>query len=234
MDLLRSDEVSYIDELVEATGASPSTIRRDIVSMETSGLVTALRAGAVKANERLLELPASTKALINKNEKAKIAAAAARLVEDGDTIYIDSGTTALQMMQFLQNCRIHVVTSNTHVLAVAHDPKIRITMLAGEFLNDTGSVAGSLTERLLGDFFFDKSFLGASGCSGRAGVNTFDIREATKKRIVHQNSRDCYVLLDSTKFGTSTLCKALEISECRLITDEYHELLAQAKSYIIA
>lgn len=234
LDQVRAADVSYIDDLVAATGASPSTVRRDVDSMVTSGLVTALRGGAVKANDRLLELPAATKALINKQEKARIAAAAARLVEDGDTIYIDSGTTTLQMMKFLQGRRIHVITSNTHVLAVAHDPNIRITMLAGEFLDDIGSVAGSLTEMLLNDLYFDKSFLGASGCSERAGINTFDIREARKKRIVHDNSRETYVLLDGTKFQTSTLCKALEISECQLITDKFHELLGSARSYIVA
>lgn len=234
MDLLHTTEVSYIDDLVEATGASPSTIRRDVGSLEVSGLVTALKGGAVKANNRLLELPAATKALINKKEKARIAAAAARLVQDGDTIYLDSGTTILQMVRFLQGRELHVITSNTDILAVKHDSKIRITMLAGDFLDDIGSVAGSLTEMLLQDFFFDKSFLGASGCSERAGINTFDIREARKKQIVHENSRESYVLVDSTKFGISTLCKALEISECRVITDRYDELLSQARSYTVA
>lgn len=234
MELLRSSDVAYIDDLVEATGASPSTVRRDIGSMEIAGHVIALRGGVVKANERQLELPAAQRALINKKEKAAIAAAAAELVEDGDTIYVDSGTTTLQMLPHLQSKSIHVITSNTHLLAVAHDPRMRVTMLAGEFLDDIGSVAGSLTERLLSEFYFDKAFLGASGCSERAGVNTFDIREATKKRLVHRNSRDCYVLLDSTKFEKSTLCKALDLAECDFITDKYHELLALARSYIVA
>lgn len=106
-------------------------------------------------------------------------------------------------------------------------------MLGGDYLSDIGSVAGSLTERELSNMFFDKAFIGASGVSGQAGVSTFDIREATKKRIVHDNSKEPYVLVDSTKFGTTTLCKALDLRECILVTDRYHELLDQAKSYII-
>lgn len=70
--------------------------------------------------------------------------------------------------------------------------------------------------------------------SERAGVNTFDIREATKKRIVHDNSKESYVLMDSTEFGTTTLCKALDLRERVLVADRYHVLLEDASSYIVA
>ncbi|MGB7963368.1 MAG: DeoR/GlpR family DNA-binding transcription regulator [Propionicimonas sp.] len=234
LEALRSAETVYIDDLVDTTGVSPSTVRRDIDALVKSGQVIALRGGAVRLNERLSELPSKAKALINKDAKVAIAAAAAREVNNGDTIYIDSGTTTLQMMPFLRGRKIQVITSNTQLLNSGFDKRMRITILAGEYLPSIGSIAGSLTERLLKDMFFDKAFIGASGCSAKAGINTFDIREATKKRIVHDNSDESFVLIDSTKFGKSTLFKALELSECALITDRYHELLASARSYQIA
>lgn len=234
LETLRKSDVAYINDLVAASGVSSSTVRRDIDSLVKSGQVIALRGGAIRLNEKLSELPTATKALINKNEKTAIAATAARQVADGDTIYIDSGTTTLQMFPFLRGLRLQIVTSNTHLLALVPDSGIRITILGGDYLASIGSVAGSLTERILNDMFFDKAFIGASGCSEKAGINTFDIREATKKRIVHENSTESYVLLDSTKFGKSTLCKALEIRDCTLITDQYNDILTTAKSFMIA
>lgn len=233
LETLLSADMVYIDDLVDSIGVSPSTVRRDIDALVKSGQVIALRGGAVRLNERLSELPSKAKALINKDAKVAIAAAAAREVSDGDTIYIDSGTTTLQMMPFLRGRRIQVVTSNTHLLNLLPDERMRITVLAGEYLASIGSIAGSLTERLLHDMFFDKAFIGASGCSAKAGLSTFDIREASKKRIVHDNSNESFVLIDSSKFGKSTLFKALELQECALITDRYHELLASARSYVV-
>lgn len=234
LEQLRGAQLAHIDDLVETTGASASTVRRDIDALVKSGQVIALRGGAIRLNNRLSELPAATKALINREAKQAIAAAAAALVTDGDTVYIDSGTTTLLMMPLLQSRRIHVITSNTQLLTMTPGEKMRVTILAGDYNASIGSISGSLTERLLGDLYFDKAFVGASGCSAKAGINTFDIREATKKRIVHDNSDEPYVLLDSSKFGKSTLCKALDLDECCVITDAYHELLGAAKSSIIA
>lgn len=234
LEILKKSEIASIDEFVEASGASASTVRRDIDSLVKAGKVIALRGGAVKLNDRLSELPTTAKALINKDEKRAIAAEAAKHVSDGDTIYIDSGTTTLQLFPLLRGLNLQVVTSNTHLLTLMPDPGIRITILGGEYLPRISSVAGSMTERLLNDLFFDKAFIGASGCSAKAGISTFDVREAAKKRIVHENSNESYVLCDQTKFGKSTLYKALDIRDCNIITDEYNELLASAKSYIIA
>lgn len=148
-------------------------------------------------------------------------------------IYIDAGTTALQVIPYLKGLNLQVVTTNTHLLTLLPDPGIRITVVAGDYLANTGSIVRSLTEDLLRRMFFDKAFIGASGISDRAGVNTFDVREAMKKQIVHANSETSYVLVDHTKFDKSSLYQAIEPSETVIITDEYHELLASAKGHIL-
>lgn len=233
LEAIRKHEVVHIDDLIELTGASPSTVRRDVDSLQKSGEVIALRGGAVQLNERFSELPVATKALINQKQKTAIASFAARQVSDGDTIYLDSGTTALQMMQFLRGMRLHVVTSNTYVVNLVPDPKIKVTLLPGEYHADIGSVSGTLTERMLRDFYFDRAFIGGNGCSKEMGISTFNVREAAKKQIVQQNSHEDFVLIDSSKIGRITTCKALELSNCTVITDAPHELLdLVAKTHI--
>ena len=106
-------------------------------------------------------------------------------------------------------------------------------MLAGDYLANTGSIVGSLTEDLLRRMYFDKAFIGASGISTRSGINTFDVREAMKKQIVHANSDQSFILVDHTKFGKSSLYEALKPSETVIVTDAYHELLETAKGYLL-
>lgn len=228
-----SDSVS-IDELIAATGASPSTVRRDIRVLEEAGQVVSLRGGAVRRDHRFTELPAAAKSLLNQPEKAAIARAAASLVEDGDTIYLDSGTTATSMLEYLQGTRVHVITSNTQVLAAQISPTISITMLGGDYLPDLGSIVGALTDRMLNDLFFDKAFVGTNGISRSAGITTFDMREANKKRLAHEHSQKTFVLADSSKLGQVSLCRAFELNDATVITEKYAEVLQGAHDFIVA
>lgn len=232
--LVREAEVMTIDELVEVMGVSSSTVRRDINRLMEVGDLIALRGGSVRLNEQVSEPSTSAKALLNPAAKTVIAEVAANLVDDGDVIYLDSGSSALQMMPLLQHKRIQLVTSNMQVLALADDFAGSIIVLGGEYLPNLGSVVGPMTARELSQMSFDKAFIGASGCSRRGGINTFDMREASKKRIVHERTRRPYVLADSSKFGVDTFYTAIDLAECQVITEAYDELLESAQGYLIA
>ncbi|WP_255521783.1 DeoR/GlpR family DNA-binding transcription regulator [Frondihabitans sp. VKM Ac-2883] len=202
--------------------------------MEEAGQLVSLRGGAVRLDDRPVELPVFAKSLIKKAEKAAIGRAAAELVHDGDTVYLDSGTTATSMIQHLRGIRVHVITSNTQVFALPIDKKVQITVLGGDYLNEIGSIVGAMTDRMLGDLFFDKAFLGANGISRDAGVTTFDIREANKKRLAHEHSRETFVLADGSKLGQVSLCRSLDLSSATIITDEYADVLTAARAYLVA
>lgn len=233
LSLLADDTVLFLDDVAEALGVSPSTVRRDVASLAGTGEVVALRGGGLRRANRVSELSSVAKAQINVVAKRAIAAKAVELVDDGDTLYLDSGTTTLQMMPLLKGRRVQVVTSNTQALGLVPEG-VRVSLLGGDYLANIGSVAGSLTERMLADMYFDKAFLGASGCSRAAGVSTFDEREAAKKRLVHERSSHAYVLVDSSKFEVSTLHRALPLEVCSIITEKFHDLLELARSYWLA
>jgi DeoR family transcriptional regulator, fructose operon transcriptional repressor len=233
LGLLSEDAVVLLDELAEALGVSASTVRRDVAALVDAGEVDALRGGGVKRAGRASELPSLTKAQLHVEAKRAIAAAAVRLVSDGDTIYLDSGTTTLQMVPLLEGRQVQVVTSNTQALGLAPDG-LRVLLLGGDYLASIGSVAGPWTDRMLSDLFFDKAFLGASGCSAQAGISTFDVREAAKKRLAHEHARETFVLVDSSKFGVSTLHRALPLDECVIVADRFDPILEAARSYHLA
>ena len=91
-----------------------------------------------------------------------------------------------------------------------------------------------MTDSELENMYFDKAFIGASGFSLEAGINTPDPREAKKKQIVKKNSKETYVLMDSSKSGKSTLCKALELKEVTIICEKETPILLEAGNYLLA
>ncbi|MBO0985506.1 DeoR/GlpR family DNA-binding transcription regulator [Rathayibacter sp. SD072] len=234
LDRVALGDSILIEDLVTATGASSSTVRRDIRLLEEAGRVVSLRGGAIRAQGRGAELPAAAKSLINHAEKVAIARAAASLVVDGDTIYVDSGTSLTEFMLALTDVRAHVITSNTQVLALVPPPAITVTALGGDYLPDIGSVAGTMTDRQLDELYFDRAFIGVTGIHAQAGVTTFDVREANKKRIVQAHSRETFVLADSSKFDVISLCRSFSLADCVVVSDSDGAVLSAAASSIIA
>jgi len=234
LDRVALGDSILIDDLVTATGASPSTVRRDIRELERSGQVVSLRGGAIRAEERAAELPAALKSQINRDEKVAIARAAAAMVVEGETIYVDSGTSLTEFMIALPDIGVHVITSNTQVLGMVPRPRVTVTALGGDYLPDIGSVAGTMTDRQLEDLYFDRAFIGVTGIDVAAGVTTFDIREANKKRIVQAHSRETVVLADSSKFDVVSLCRSFSLSACTVVSDLRAPVLEAARSFVVA
>ncbi|CAM4167264.1 DeoR/GlpR family DNA-binding transcription regulator [Paenibacillus alkaliterrae] len=235
LEEVEKKEIVYVEELAQTMkSTSLSTIRRDLKTLADEGQIELLRGGAVRIKEDAYETPIQTKVLLNIEKKDQIAKFAASLVNEGDVIYIDSGTTVFEMIKYLKEKNIKVVTSNTKVIAEIDDAKFSCIVLGGEVTKSLASIAGPLTETQLDSMFFDKAFLGASGYSLKSGINTPDPKEAKKKEIVKNNSADIYVLLDSSKANKTTFCKAFGIEECIIITDESNDTLEKHAKYFVA
>ena len=234
LELLCENEIMSLEALQKQLAPSSlSTIRRDILAMQQENQVQMLRGGSVKLSAAEdVELPVAEKARMNIDSKERIACCAAEFVRDGETIYIDSGTTTALMTHYLRDKNITIVTSNTNILNEANRLQGALIILGGELNKTIASISGPITDRQLGEMLFDRAFIGASGFSLHGGVSTFDMREASKKRIVKANSQITYVLADASKAGRNTMCKAFPLTECVLITDQENELTTQISSVI--
>ncbi|NMB01908.1 MAG: DeoR/GlpR transcriptional regulator [Firmicutes bacterium] len=232
---LEKKEIVYLQELCEKfQDTSEATIRRDLKLLEEEGFIDILRGGAAKLRTIAYEVPLKTKERLNTEEKERIARYAASLVEDGEIIYLDSGTTATKMVKYLADKKITVVTSNTEIFPFLAECAFTCLFLGGEVSTVLGSVYGPVTEEQLSNLFFDQAFLGANGYSVKSGINTPDVREARKKRLVMEHSKKTYVLMDSSKANKQTLCKALDFHECIIISDSPNELLENHAKYLLA
>lgn len=235
LEELDKKEIVDLDELVAALKTvSHSTVRRDLKVLSDEGQVILLRGGGVKLKRGSSDTPVHSRSIINIKEKDMIAKRAAELVKDGEVVYIDSGTTPVRMLKYLRNKRISVVTTSTILLNELEGSRLECIVLGGHVNKSTASIVGPITDNLLREMHFDKAFLGASGYDVTAGVNTPDYQEANKKRIVKANSRECYVLADSSKEGKVTMCSAFDLSGITLITEKISENLSKYVQYVLA
>ncbi|MCD8121763.1 MAG: DeoR/GlpR family DNA-binding transcription regulator [Clostridiales bacterium] len=229
----KKEVVSLNDFLEELDGVSESTIRRDLKTLEAEGQIIMLRGGGACLKQGSYEVPINSKAIKNVNEKEMIAKYAAGLVNDGESIYLDSGSTLLRMVQHLLNKDITIVTTNAGIFQDLQDARFKCFTVGGELNVKTASILGTRTNSELSEMYFDKAFIGCNGFSERAGVSTPDIREAEKKQIVCRNSEASYVLADSSKSGKNTLCKVFELGEVPIICEKETDMLIASGNYIV-
>lgn len=221
LKLLEGRDLVWLEELQdEIPGVSSSTLRRDIKELERLGKVERLQGGAIKASSPTNELPTSVKTALHADEKVAIARIAAREVSDGDTIYLDSGTTCTALLRELVGRDVNVVTTNTDALAlVTPGSPLRVTLLGGAYDPAIGSISGPLTQENIGRHVFAKAFIGANGIDARFGITTPSLAEAAKKQAVAARAQRVYVLADSSKFRQVTAIQTLELADVTVISE---------------
>jgi len=179
-----------------------------------------MRGGAVRIKQGDFDEPVVKKKLLNSEAKETIARKAAELVEDGDCVYIDSGTTTVAMLKYLHGKNITIVSSSTQLIENMLIKGAKCILLGGEVGDDLESVFGAVTEKMISTMYFDKAFIGGNGYVEDGGVYTYDANEARKKEVAKDYSRVAYVLMDTSKKNKYAFSKAFDLSECILITEE--------------
>lgn len=221
LSILEQDDMIKIEELHKYfPDISVSTLRRDLKELEKNRKIEPLSCGAIKKFSTLDEIPISTRSELESEKKEKIAEAAADLVYDGDTIYLDSGSTCTMILNKLLNKKIIIYTTNTNVFSINTEVAAEIIILGGKFNPINSSLTGSLTEDSLKDLFFNKSFVGANGIDEVFGVTTPTMEEAKKKKLVKEHSDQIYLVCDSSKFHKLSHVKAFELKDVMIISDE--------------
>jgi len=223
MELLSSKDVITIDEIQNSIpDISTSSIRRDLKTLESEGRVVLLSGGAVRSANENLDLPIVEKSYHNKNEKNVIAEMAAELVDEGDTIFIDSGTSCTAFASKLLNRNITIVTTNTSLTTLKF-AKAQVMLLGGISSYERSSVYGPVTEKNMTQFYFSKAFIGTSGLDVNKGATTANIFESNVKRLAHEASKTTYVLCDSSKFGRIFANSAFLLQDIIVISDKWDD-----------
>lgn len=228
LENLANVELLKIDELQELLpDVSISTLRRDLKEMEREGRIDLLSGGAVKLCTVSHERGVQVTGALHIEEKEAIARRAALEVQDGDAIYIDSGSSGTILLRHLLDRDVTIYTANAAACCIQGETRARIILIGGLFNPKTSSLTGAVTEMILSDLYFDKSFIGVNAVSVERGVTNPGHEEAVKKRLVRQNSNVTYVLCDSSKFHQVSNVKVFDLEGVTLISDQQDDHLSK-------
>ncbi|OIU72792.1 DeoR/GlpR family DNA-binding transcription regulator [Rossellomorea aquimaris] len=219
LDLLKDKETIKIQDIAELTEASESTIRRDLTQLEQGKYLKRVHGGAARLQGKLKELTVSEKTSKSFHEKSMIGRFAAGLVEEGDCIFLDAGTTTLGIIEFLPEIDIVIVTNGlTHVDALLQKG-FKTYLIGGSVKPTTKAVIGSGAIESLQKYRFDKAFLGTNGVHPQYGFTTPDPEEAQVKKTSIELSREAFILADDSKFGEIAFSKIADLNEAVVITN---------------
>lgn len=216
-----SGGVKTIAELTERLGVSEATVRRDLESLEQQGKIHRVHGGAELVKNHQHEPIFSEKASRHAAEKALIAEKALSFINDGDTIYLDGGSTLVELAKRLgEKKNLTVVTNSLMAAAELMETECRLIIVGGEFRMLSRTLVGPLTAKILSTLFISKAFLGTIGLDPEKGISTTDSNEAFTKELVMKQSDKVFVLADSSKIGVSSFAKSGSLEDIDfVITD---------------
>lgn len=223
MTQIRTHGTGKVDEFVRQFKVSAVTIRHDLNLLEKKGCVFRCYGGASLNPNFAFDQPIYSKDLLNRGAKQSIALAAANLVNDGESIILDSGTTIGLMSQYLANKQNLVVM--TSALNTAYQliniKTIDLHIIGGRLRRASCSLIGHHGEQQIRSYSFDKLFLGVDGFDLQTGITTPDNHEAQINRAMCDVAQKIIALADSSKFGRRSFCMIRAANQIDvLVTDK--------------
>ncbi len=199
MDVLRASGTASVANLAATLDVTEATVRRTLQRLANEGKVIRTYGGATVADR--VSMPVSPDDDPQIRHKRDVGAAASRLVEDGSTIALSSGTTVLEMARLLRDRHLTVITNALDVANVLRDaPRIELVVLGGVVLPGMHSMRGHLTVGTLRDLRADTVFMGASAIDLDTGFMTEQVREIAVDRALRSAAREAVILADASKF----------------------------------
>jgi DeoR family transcriptional regulator, aga operon transcriptional repressor len=209
-----------VEDLVRDLDVSPATVRRDLQSLHEQRLLERTHGGAV-AIGGLYELPMRHKTDLHRDEKTRIARAAAEHVREGMTVALTGGTTTTEVSRMLvHRGALTVVTNAVNIAAeLAVRPNVRLIVSGGVARAASYELVGPLADDALGQLNTELAFVGVNGITAHSGLTTHDEVEARTDRVMVQRAARVIVVADGSKVGTTALARIVDLDPVeRLIT----------------
>lgn len=211
-----------VTELCQLFNVSEMTIRRDLVDLEKQGLLQRTYGGAIPTEPAFYEISSRAKLSVCKEEKERIGKLCAGMVRDQDVVFLDSGTTTLQIARQLKNRSITLVTNDLNIAAEIIDcPSIDVYITSGTLRRGTNNLLGPKVSSFFDDIRGNKLFLGVEGVDIRAGITVPDMDEVAIKRKMMSAADEIIVVADHSKLGRNSMGIIAPLSAVNcLVTDQ--------------
>jgi Transcriptional regulators of sugar metabolism len=225
LSLIKTEGTVTVSQLAEELGVSELTIRRDLDQLEKKGLVERTHGGATARRNLPVEPDYLQKASEYPKEKEAIGQAVAAMVEEGDTLYINSGSTTFEVIRSvvaLQK-KVTIVTNNIDAIWLCKESEhIRLILAGGVYRSRSHSVSGSLSSILVNQVYANKAIIGVDGFSPSAGLTTPILEEAeTTRAMIEHTVGTVIVVAAANKIGVVSNFKTVGLDQVDvLVTDE--------------
>ncbi|RXZ83540.1 DeoR/GlpR transcriptional regulator [Paenibacillaceae bacterium] len=224
LHLLHGNQSVRVTELIDKFNVSFETIRRDLDYLEKEGFLKRVHGGAtLPASDYRKELPFSVRELKRTKEKSELSQTAARLVTEGQSLFLDISTTNTEFAKVLmqQFERLTIITNSFPISALLmNKPGFTIIFIGGVVRNSEQCVVGDIAEEFVSRFHADLFFMSISGLSLADGLTDYGMGEIQLKKKMMSCAKEIVVLADSSKFGAVSLSRVCGFDEInRIVTD---------------
>lgn len=227
-------------ELSDFLGVSKVTIRRYLGELERKGLIVKIHGGALSLdNELSHDIPYASKKELHIIEKEKIGIAAAKLIEDGDVIILDAGSTTFEIAQHIENKNVTVITNDVKIaFELSPKPNVTLIITGGLVQKNVYTVIGSTAESFLSKIHVDKVFLGADAINLEYGVTNRTLEEAAIKKAMLKAAEKSILVTDFSKMNNKALADVCKLDGINIIVidhidDEYRNAFEEKNVAII-
>lgn len=223
IDIVDNQDVATVSNLARMIGVSEMTIRRDLNELDVAGKVLRIHGGAQSiANSQTIEKNFSEKREIHVEEKKEVAAKAAKLAKDGETIYIGPGTTLEFMASKLMQKKLRIVTNSIPVFKAAKENpnNYDLVLTGGAYRRTSGTCIGALANTDLRSMGYDRAFVDVNGIVNDS-LMTANMEEGLTQKIVLDRAVHKYVVTDKFKLNKNDFYDFYKLSDIDcLITNQ--------------
>lgn len=232
LDKLNKTGEVQVTDLSKELNISESTIRRDLLDLQLQGQLVRVHGGATLGSSKQIfsesyELQMEQRMMINPEAKKRIAQSAQKLIQDGQCVFIDGGTSTVYMIDELQYRDVKIVTNSELIVKRLKNPVAQITLLGGNYLEKYKMTAGPLALMGIQQFNFDACFLSCAGIDIEENMcytselQTLEIKKQAMKQSLHS-----YLLVDYSKVGIKGFCNFYALNQFdKILIDETNEIL---------
>lgn len=222
LKMLKENSKLLVPDLCTYFAVSPSTVRNDLRDLEAAGKLKRTHGGAIPVGKASFELNSQEKEVSHMEEKKRIALMAASLIEDADTIALDTGTTTLELAKVIIDKRdLTVVTNDLKIASyLENNSKINVILVGGMLRRGFHCTTGPSVQAQLDEYNVDKAFMAANALSLEKGFTTPRIDLAEVKKTMISIASQVIFLLDSSKFGRISFTRFADLQDVdKIITD---------------
>lgn len=203
MEMVNREGSVRVADLSRLFAISEVTIRNDLGELERMELLERTHGGATKTSRQYSRLTVLERLSTNKNEKIAIAKSAVSMINDGDTIFLNSGTTAIYIAQHIQGVKNLLALTNSPLVAqeLCGAPDCEVVLVGGSFNAQLSFTYGDDTVRQISKYYANKFFFSCDGISAAAGIMTYNTHEVQVVKAFMEKSATTIAVADYSKIG---------------------------------